>query len=58
MPNVDRGDSAGLGYHDAFRHAYARAEPRRLAYELEDELGIRVYAAHDGWTLDLENELV
>jgi phosphoribosyl 1,2-cyclic phosphodiesterase len=27
-------------------------DPRRLAYELEDDLGIRVYAAHDGWTYD------
>ena len=27
-------------------------DPRRLAYELEDELGIRVFAAHDGWTYD------
>jgi phosphoribosyl 1,2-cyclic phosphodiesterase len=26
--------------------------PRRIAHELEDELGIRVYAAHDGWTYD------
>lgn len=27
-------------------------DPRRLAYQLEDELGIRVYAARDGWTYD------
>ncbi len=27
-------------------------EPRRIAYDLEDELGIRVFAAHDGWTYD------
>jgi phosphoribosyl 1,2-cyclic phosphodiesterase len=27
-------------------------DPRRLAHEAEDELGIRVYAAHDGWTYD------
>jgi phosphoribosyl 1,2-cyclic phosphodiesterase len=27
-------------------------DPRRIAYDLEDELGIRVYAAHDGWTYD------
>ena len=27
-------------------------DPRRIAYEMEDELGIRVYAAHDGWTYD------
>ena len=29
----------------------------RLALELEDELGIRVFAAHDGWTLDASNEI-
>jgi len=23
-----------------------------LAYDLEDELGLRVYAAYDGWTYD------
>jgi hypothetical protein len=27
-------------------------DPRRIAYELEDELGSRVYAARDGWTYD------
>ncbi len=27
-------------------------DPRRLAFDLEDELGVRVYAAHDGWTYD------
>jgi phosphoribosyl 1,2-cyclic phosphodiesterase len=27
-------------------------DPRRLAYDLEDELGVRVYAAYDGWTYD------
>jgi phosphoribosyl 1,2-cyclic phosphodiesterase len=27
-------------------------DPRRLAYDLEDELGLRVYAAYDGWTYD------
>jgi phosphoribosyl 1,2-cyclic phosphodiesterase len=27
-------------------------DPRKLAYELEDELGVRVYAAYDGWTYD------
>ncbi len=27
-------------------------DPRRIAYDLEDELGIRVYAAHDGWIYD------
>jgi phosphoribosyl 1,2-cyclic phosphodiesterase len=27
-------------------------DPRKLAYELEDEIGVRVYAAYDGWTYD------
>ncbi|MBV8602912.1 MAG: MBL fold metallo-hydrolase [Candidatus Eremiobacteraeota bacterium] len=32
-------------------------DPRRLARELEDELGLRVHAARDGWTLDVETEV-
>jgi phosphoribosyl 1,2-cyclic phosphodiesterase len=32
-------------------------DPPQLARELEDELGLRVYAARDGWTLDLETEV-
>lgn len=32
-------------------------DPDRLAAELEDELGIRVHAARDGWTLDVETEV-
>ncbi|MBV8354543.1 MAG: hypothetical protein JO101_04425, partial [Candidatus Eremiobacteraeota bacterium] len=31
-------------------------DPRALARALEDELGLRVHAARDGWTLDLEAE--
>jgi phosphoribosyl 1,2-cyclic phosphodiesterase len=27
-------------------------DPRKLAYELEDELGVRVFAAYDAWTYD------
>jgi phosphoribosyl 1,2-cyclic phosphodiesterase len=33
------------------------AQPRRLAQELEDELGSRVIAAHDGLSLDLDTEV-
>jgi phosphoribosyl 1,2-cyclic phosphodiesterase len=33
------------------------AGPERLARELEDELGIRVFAAHDGWMFDASNEI-
>jgi len=32
-------------------------DPDRLAAELEDELGIRVHAARDGWMLDVETEV-
>jgi phosphoribosyl 1,2-cyclic phosphodiesterase len=32
-------------------------DPRALARELEDEFGVRAYAAHDGWTLDVTNEV-
>jgi phosphoribosyl 1,2-cyclic phosphodiesterase len=31
--------------------------PERLARELEDELGLRVHAARDGWTLDVDTEI-
>jgi phosphoribosyl 1,2-cyclic phosphodiesterase len=31
--------------------------PERLAKELEDELGFRVFAAYDGWTLDVATEV-
>jgi phosphoribosyl 1,2-cyclic phosphodiesterase len=32
-------------------------DPTELARTLEDELGLRVYAAHDGWMLDASNEV-
>jgi hypothetical protein len=31
--------------------------PTALARELEDELGMRVFAARDGWTLDATTEI-
>jgi phosphoribosyl 1,2-cyclic phosphodiesterase len=31
--------------------------PERLAREVEDELGLRVHAARDGWTLDVDTEI-
>jgi len=31
--------------------------PESLARELEDELGLRIYAARDGWTLDATTEI-
>ena len=33
------------------------ADPRTLARGLEEELGLRVHAARDGWTLDVETEV-
>jgi len=33
------------------------ADPRRLAQEVEDELGLRAIAAYDGMVLDLETEV-
>lgn len=33
------------------------ADPRRLAQELEDELGLRAIAAYDGFTLDVDTEV-
>jgi phosphoribosyl 1,2-cyclic phosphodiesterase len=32
-------------------------DPARLATQLEDELGVRAFAAYDGWTLDASNEV-
>ncbi len=32
-------------------------DPHALARELEEELGLRAYAADDGWTLDVSNEV-
>jgi phosphoribosyl 1,2-cyclic phosphodiesterase len=32
-------------------------DPAALARQLEDELALRVYAAYDGWTLDVTNEV-
>jgi hypothetical protein len=31
--------------------------PERLAREIEDELGFRMFAAYDGWTLDATTEI-
>ncbi|MBC5811217.1 MAG: MBL fold metallo-hydrolase [Candidatus Eremiobacteraeota bacterium] len=32
-------------------------DPPKLARELEDELGLKVFAAYDGWTLDVSTEI-
>jgi len=34
------------------------ADPRRLAQQVEDELGLRAIAAYDGYVLDLETEVM
>ena len=33
------------------------ADPKRLAQEVEDELGLRAIAAYDGLDLDLDTEV-
>jgi hypothetical protein len=32
-------------------------DPHALARELEEEFDLRAYAADDGWTLDVSNEV-
>jgi len=40
-----------------FGTSMLEADPPRLAAQLEDELGLRVIAAHDGYLLDVETEV-
>ncbi len=47
-----------VGVMTHFSTRMLEAGPERLAQELEDELGIRMYAAYDGWTLDASTEIV
>lgn len=42
----------GVAIMTHFGTKMLEADPRRLAYELEDEIGVKVYAAHDGWVFD------
>jgi len=46
-----------VGVMTHFSTRMLEAGPERLARELEDELGLRVYAASDGWTLDATTEI-
>ncbi len=46
-----------VGVMTHFSTKMLEARPERLAREIEDELGIRVYAAYDGWTLDATTEI-
>ncbi len=40
-----------------FSTAMLEARPERLAAELEDELGFRIFAAYDGWSFDATTEI-
>ncbi len=46
-----------VGVMTHFSTKMLEAGPERLAQEIEDELGIRVFAARDGWTLDATTEI-
>jgi len=46
-----------VGVLTHFSTKMLEAGPERLASELEDELGSRMFAAHDGWTLDVATEI-
>lgn len=46
-----------VGVMTHFSTRMLEAGPDRLARELEDDLGLRVYAAYDGWTLDATTEI-
>ncbi len=46
-----------VGVMTHFSTRMLEQNPERLANEIEDELGFRVYAAYDGWTLDATTEI-
>ncbi len=46
-----------VGVMTHFSTRMLEQRPERLARQLEDELGLRVYAAYDGWTLDASTEI-
>lgn len=46
-----------VGVMTHFSTKMLEAGPERLAAEIEDELGIRVFAARDGWLLDATTEI-
>jgi len=54
---VIRGVRPGVAVLQHFGTKMLEQIPPRLARELERELGLRVIAAHDGFTLDVETEL-
>jgi phosphoribosyl 1,2-cyclic phosphodiesterase len=46
-----------VGVMTHFSTKMLEQQPERLATELEDELGIRIFAARDGWLLDATTEI-
>jgi phosphoribosyl 1,2-cyclic phosphodiesterase len=46
-----------VGVMTHFSTKMLEARPERLAKELEDDLGFRMFAAYDGWTLDVATEV-
>ena len=46
-----------VGVMTHFSTRMLEQNPERLAREIEDELGLRVFAAYDGWTLDATTEI-
>jgi phosphoribosyl 1,2-cyclic phosphodiesterase len=46
-----------VGVMTHFSTKMLEQRPENLAQEIEDELGIRMYAAYDGWTLDATTEI-
>ncbi len=46
-----------VGVMTHFSTKMLEQRPERLAAQLEDELGLRVYSAYDGWTLDASTEI-
>ena len=46
-----------VGVMTHFSTKMLEQRPERLAQEIEDDLGIRMFAARDGWTLDVATEV-
>ncbi len=46
-----------VGVMTHFSTKMLEQRPERLAQQLEDELGFRMFAAYDGWTLDATTEI-
>jgi phosphoribosyl 1,2-cyclic phosphodiesterase len=46
-----------VGVMTHFSTKMLEQRPERLAQDIEDDLGIRMFAAYDGWTLDVATEV-